>query len=149
MNSARTKRRLTWAIIFAQVFIFVIGHGRVVLCHEASGSSHIELVDRESCSTDIRDGCNEIASNQSGVPSEDYSGSSCVDELFQIVAALSNKRKVDAELGQGSQPLFTMAFASWLRLPDPVIITVTLTEFDEAQLLTEQLRSIRTAVLVL
>jgi|GEM_PF-5642560 len=147
MNNAHTQKRLTWAIIFAQVFILVFGHGRVILCHEASGSSHIEFFETESCSSTDQDGCTQNSSNQNN-QSVSCSGSSCVDELFQVNATLSTSRRFDFSIDQEFRPPFPQLFSWWLNLPDSTELAVV-ADFDDPLLFAEQQRIIRSTVLVL
>ncbi|MDF1869768.1 MAG: hypothetical protein P1U30_05200 [Phycisphaerales bacterium] len=149
MFSTRTKKHLTWAILISQAIMLLIGQGRVILCHDDSGSTHIEFTSNESCSTTQSEGCNQIASVNEGFQSQECSGTTCVDELLTLNATPSTLRKANLDLDNASTPPLPVAFLSWIALPDPTRFTYPSVHFDESIVQLEQLRSIRTTVLVL
>lgn len=146
MSSNRLKNRLTWAIIFAQVFILVIGHGRVVLCHDDAGTSHIELVKSDSCSSIERTDCSNIAESQHRSTSPSCSGTTCDDELFLIQGVLASKWDFHFDTDQVEHSYAADCQSPSLMQSDSIVVGASL---DDVCLLIALHESIRSTVLVL
>jgi len=101
MNTTLKNSALAWALIFAQLFVITLSQGRMVVCHQANGSSHIELV-------------NDILSDLSGIDSAEHqfsisqnsafsscSDGPCVDELFTAAITVIRPRLIELGNTQG------------------------------------------------
>lgn len=85
---------LTWLMIAAQLCVVVVGHGRVVICHDATGESHIELVSDASCSALVDGVCEQVVEYQSDKRPGLCADTGCEDELLGFSYTLANSRKV-------------------------------------------------------
>lgn len=151
MLNVRISTWLTWVLICAQSLVLVLGHGRVVVCHDEGGSTHIEIVDEESCSTRVDEGCGDSVAAQgaTSLVSTLCSDTSCVDEPLGITATLSNTRIAgDIEL-QGALPSPSLAVVAWLLQQDPMERVVGSAEFDDQHAISGFHLSNRSTVLVL
>jgi hypothetical protein len=148
MFSARKTSWITWAILFAQTFVLVLGHGRIVVCHDEGGTSHIEIVDEDSCSILVPDGCRQTAdsSDESRQVSPLCSDSSCFDEPLGIPATLSGVRIANGGEQQGVLPPPSLAVVDWLVLQDPMERQI---DFDDAHAIAGFHRSIGSVILLL
>tara|TARA_R110002073_G_scaffold118918_1_gene258667 strand:+ start:577048 stop:577488 length:441 start_codon:yes stop_codon:yes gene_type:complete len=146
MISNRLKNRLTWAIILAQVFVLVIGHGRVVLCHDDTGTSHIELVKSDSCSSVERNECSNVTESQHSSISPSCSGTTCEDELFLIQGMLAAKWDVHFDTDQVEHSYAAALQSPSLMRSDTAVVSANI---DHVYLLIALHESIRSTVLVL
>jgi len=96
MNAPIRHTVFAWLLIIAQMMVIVVGHGRVVVCHDDNGSTHIELVSEGSCGSDADDGCDQVVNQTSNALASVCSQTPCVDELYGHVVPLSNVRRAGA-----------------------------------------------------
>lgn len=129
----RSSSWIAWALICAQALVLVFGHGRVVVCHDEGGTSHIELVDEESCSTQATEGCSQPVATQGKAQQITTlcSDTSCVDEPLGITATISNTRKMNNGEHQSSLPPPSLAIVTWLLLQDPMVRQLSCDDFDD------------------
>lgn len=151
MSLNKSSSRIAWALICAQTLVLVLGHGRIVVCHDEGGTSHIEIVDEDSCSTLVTDGCSQSATSQSEIQQIQSlcSDTSCVDEPLGILATMSNTRAtIDGEQ-QVALPPPSLAIVDWLLLQSPAEPQITLSDFDDRYAISGLQISNRSTVLVL
>ena len=77
------------ALVFAQLAVIVLGHGRVVVCHDENGSSHIELVGEDVCSNSDSQSCEQPVFQQDDGRTGTCSGSNCIDEIYSLESVLA------------------------------------------------------------
>ncbi len=115
----RTQKQLAMAclLIAAQLCVVVFGHGRVVICRDDGGPTHIELVRQESCS--VRDGVawDRVAGSfdeaLGGGSSWVQCTISCVDEVFGLTYTLASARRaIQGGADDGFEPTSTIALLS-------------------------------------
>lgn len=151
MSLYRSSSWIAWALICAQTLVFVLGHGRVVVCHDEGGTSHIEIVDEDSCSTLVTDGCSQSVASQVEIQQIQSlcSDTSCVDEPLGILATTSNTRAtIDGEQ-QEALPPPSLAIVDWLLLQSPVERQMIRSDFDDRYAISGFQISNRSTVLVL
>ena len=148
MLTHRTLLLSAWAIIVAQLLVLVVGHGRIVVCFDEKGSSHIELVTEESCLAGADDAYSQSAYGIWDTQMGAGSSTSCVDELVGLPATFTGTRYVfvGAETGLYLEP--AIGVESWL-VSVGVAVEVAGVDFGAYGFLSELRRSIRTTVLVL
>lgn len=136
-------------IIIAQLLVLVIGHGHVVVCYDESGSSHIELVNEESCKAGQVDPCSQSIDTNDHIQWSHCSSSSCVDELFEVLVTLRSDRKSDLGVATDFQPHLPMNVIAGLELVESSRAIDCALVFEDEHELALRHRSIRTSVLVL
>lgn len=151
MKLMRSSSWIAWALICTQSIVLVLGHGRVVVCHDEGGSSHIEIVDEDSCSTQATEGCNQSVTSQGEAQQITTlcSDTSCVDEPLGITATLSNTRMTSDEEHQGAMPPPSLAVVTWLHLQDPMERQLSREDFDDRHAIDGFHQLNRSTVLVL
>ncbi len=93
MSKAINHSVLAWVLIMTQLVVGVLGHGRVVVCIENDGSSHIELVGEVSSSSTEDDHCGVSVGGLADGVSSVCSEMPCDDELLELAYTLSNTRR--------------------------------------------------------
>ena len=151
MKLMRSSSWIAWVLICTQSLLLVLGHGRIVVCHEVDGTSHIEIVDEDSCSTLVTDGCSQPVDAQDEIQrvSSLCSETSCTDVPLGITATISNARLMSGGEQQGILPSPSLAIVDWLVLQDPIEKLDSTTEFDDQHAIAGFHRSNRSTVLVL
>ena len=142
---------LSWTIIFAQMFVLVLGPSRVVICYDDGGSSHIELVDDNSCITQDDRSCDQPVATQ-GVSQQVTSlcsDTSCVDKPLGLLATLTNTRSESYGQQHGVVPPPSLAIVQWLILQDPMDKLDYTIDFDDRYAIASFHQSKRSTVLVL
>ena len=149
MSTTLKHSVLAWALIVTQLAFCVIGQGRVVVCHDEGGPSHIEFVHGDQSSSVSQDNCGQAPLSQDGVAQSICTGSPCVDETISFTSTINTRRmKVIDSL--------TDVFPNAPPLPitlvhplDSVKLFGQGTNFETALCLIELQCSIRTTVLVI
>src|SRR5690606_28474379 len=139
----------TWTVLLAQTLVLVLGHGRVVVCHDENGSSHIELVNEDACKLSIEEPCAQDVKLSDAKQWNQCSGAECVDELFEVSGTLRSARESDLGASfefQSSLLLSTITVLALVEAPETVLDTLDL---DDKHALDLRHRSIRTTILVL
>lgn len=151
MSLSKSSTWIAWVLIFAQSLLLVLGHGRIVVCHEDDGTSHIEIVDENSCSTLVTDGCSQPVDSQNEIQqiSSSCSDTSCTDVPLGITATISNARMPSSGEQQGILPPPSLAIVDWLVLQDPMEKPDCTIDFDDRHAIASLHRSNRSTILVL
>jgi hypothetical protein len=153
MNKLLRHSTFAWALIAAQLLVVVLGHGRVMVCHDESGASHIELFGDTpielSDATSSTDLCGLITYAKSKSTSGVCSDVPCEDELFGLVFTLSQSRTIGLASLAGLIPSAPISIDA---LTIPSYSTGGLAQAigsDDASLLRAQHRTIRSTVLII
>ena len=136
-------------MIFAQLTLGVFGHGRVVVCREDGGQSHIELIHDDDSAIGSDDHCARSSTKSATLQSGICSGTPCVDELLSFTFLAPARRNTSLESGNhwipGDLPTaIALAIEPWTVCP-PLDSTCA----DREHLDTGNLCAIRTLVLIL
>ncbi len=138
-----------WLLIIAQTMVIVVGHGRVVVCYDDNGSTHIELVSEGSCGGDVDDGCDLVVNESSNALASVCSQMPCVDELYGQVVSLSNVCRADALAHVSWVPICEPTVLEWCALTQPAEIFACVyqdaVDFEQS----EERRSMHATILVL
>lgn len=94
MSNGYKHLLLAWALIAAQLFVVVIGHGRIVICHDEGGSTHIELVGEDSCSVNDATSCGLGDELNNSSTQRLCAETSCEDELYGLTYTLAGSRRI-------------------------------------------------------
>jgi len=125
MRYTQKQLAMTCLLIAAQLCVIVFGHGRVVICRDDGGPTHIELVRQESCS--VRDDAawdrvagsfDEAFGEALGEASWVQCTISCVDEVFGLTYTLASARRAIQGGADGFEPTSTIAMLSMLMTRD-------------------------------
>jgi hypothetical protein len=140
---------LAWVLIVTQLAFCVVGQGRVVVCHDEGGPSHIEFIHTDRSSSVSQDNCGQAPLSQDGVAQSVCTGSPCVDEAISFTFTVNSRRMTTinslTDLFPNAPPLVTVD----VHHPDSMILIESGTDFETAFCLIELQCSIRTTVLVL
>jgi len=151
MNKLLRHSTFAWALIAAQLLVVVLGHGRVVVCHDESGASHIELFgDKQGDiknTTNPEDLCGLITGATSSPASGLCSDVPCEDELFGFVFTLSQPRSIGPGLLAGLIPAGPISVDVWAFNEDTAGNMAQAVGFDETTQLRAHYRSIRSTVM--
>ena len=148
MNTTLKNSALSWALIFAQLFMITLSQGRMVVCHKANGSSHIELIN--DLSPDFTE-INEIEHLLDWSPTPAFNGCSdgpCVDELLTVAVSVLRPRHIEIGAHQGFSPIPLPAIL-WIDDLLPSAGPDLLPSPSDALWLHEQQTRIRSTVLIL
>lgn len=151
MRLYRSSSWIAWALICTQSLLLVLGHGRIVVCHEDGGTSHVEIVGEDSCSILVTDGCSQPVASQDEIQqiSSPCSDTSCTDVPLGITATISNARMTSSGEQQGILPPPSLAIVDWLVLQDPMEKPDCTIDFDDQHAIAGLHRSNRSTILVL
>lgn len=152
MRNTHLHLALAWTLILAQLTLLGFAYGRVVICHDATGPSHIELVNDNSCSASNSEACAQPANTSAPSASSSCAQTDCTDQVFTISATVQSLRKPAADLDAYSidhHPTVSLLIAYVaLITTDGATSAVTLMP-DTVPAFTALQRSIRSTVLVL
>tara|TARA_R110002096_G_scaffold344921_7_gene538193 strand:- start:155153 stop:155650 length:498 start_codon:yes stop_codon:yes gene_type:complete len=150
MTRSRFTFWMTWVLIAAQACVLAVGYGRVVMCYDDNGTSHIEIVDEKSCSPRVDEGCTQPVSTQTDVQTlTDCSEFACVDEPFGLLATLPVVRTTDNGKQLDVQPNPSLVIVSWLLKQNPIDAQVSSASLNDQYAMDAFHRSNRSTVLVL
>lgn len=140
---------MVWTLILSQMAFGVLGHGLVVVCHDDDGSSHIELIHDDESSGLAHDICGQTTIGQVAADSSLCTGTSCVDEFYGLTFTFNSRRSIGHGSLSGVVPTGSSAIVSWMILPDSSDLFEEDSDLEDACVLKELQRLIRTNVLVL
>ena len=89
---------LVWLLIFAQMTLGTLGYGRVILCNDQSGRSHIQIVRSSSHASHtaqpdhFTSRCQQPAHQASNASARHCTNSRCVDEALSFPCAINPHR---------------------------------------------------------
>ncbi len=148
MNTTLKNSTLAWALIFAQLFLITLSQGRMVVCHKANGSSHIELINDLSPDFNEINETNHVL-NWSPTPAlNGCSDGPCVDELLTVAVSVLRPRHIEIGNHQGFVPPPPLAIL-WDEHVAPTASRVLASGTDDALPLNDLQRRIGSTVLLL
>lgn len=117
---------LAWVLISAQMILGAIGYGRVVVCNDAGGPSHIELVRGEFVSHDAEqkltsESCVQIVYQIANAGFGHCAGKQCVDQVLRLTCTINTQRKIGCGSLLDVVPTGPPAILAW-PTPEPTLI---------------------------
>lgn len=101
MNHTLKHSVFAWALIAAQLLVVGLSQGRMIVCHKANGSSHIELVGDASVEM-VLEG-QGVTNSIQGVVSQCSDGA-CIDEMLPVGLTTTRLRVVELGHALGVVP---------------------------------------------
>lgn len=143
---------LAWVLISVQMTFGAFGYGRVIVCNDQDGPSHIELVHGESLSHanengSVAKGCGQVTSPNAIVVSTHCSGTSCDDQVLSFAYTIITPRKIGCGSLMDIVPTGPPAIYDWPSLEPIAIAWVPCDDLDDASVLLGLRRSVRSTVL--
>jgi len=144
MNHAVKHSVLAWALIAAQLLVVGLSQGRMVVCHKANGSSHIELVGDTAADHMLDEQL--VSSSFQGVVSRCSDGA-CVDEMLPLGLTITRSRVIELGHALGVVPNAPPMGVVW-SMPEVLEVSSPLMS-DEVEVLAliDQRVRLRTTVL--
>ncbi len=149
MNQVFKHSALVWALIVTQMAFSVIGHGRVVVCHDDGGPSHIKLIQSSTQAGFTDDLSCVTAVGQTSSDSSSCTGTICVDEVLSLTFTFNTRRDMNLDTLSGLVPTGPPAVVAWMTPPETMDRHGKSTAHEIACVLGELQSLIRTTVLVL
>ncbi|MBL4699275.1 MAG: hypothetical protein JKX70_10625 [Phycisphaerales bacterium] len=149
MSTTLKHSALAWVLIVTQLAFCVVGQGRVVVCHDESGPSHIEFIHGDRSSSISQDNCGQAPLSQDGVAQSICTGSPCVDEAISFAFTVNSRRMTAIDSLTDLFPNTPPLLIADIHRPDSIELFGQCTDFETAFCLIELQCSIRTTVLVL
>ncbi len=149
MSNGYKQLVLAWALIAAQLFVVVIGHGRIMICHDEGGSTHVELIGEDSCGVNDAAPCGLGDDPDSLSTQRLCAETSCEDELYGLTYTLSSSRRIGQRVSTDFVPTNVIATLSSSMDTDSLIAMGQSTGLIDSVARSGCRLAIRTTVLVL
>ena len=143
---------LAWVLIVTQMTFGAFGYGRVIVCNDDEGQSHVELALATSLSrlvdtTAVHKGCDQLVSKLVDTNSTHCTSTQCVDEVLSFTFTINTPRKIGCGSLLDVVPTGPPAILDWPNSEPTPIAWIPCDDLNDAFALLGLRRSVRSTVM--